>query len=173
MARSFYRPAPENTIEDYTRKNSYYHKPSDSYFTMLRRNGKYYQRRHQIGFRGKETNVEEKEISFVMGSGNHVRTYLNRNNCGMLVELPLAWYAENGGHWAMNPGYDKPDHPGFRRRISYDCMFCHNAYSGIPAGHEQPGAEPIFTGMRPEGIDCQRCHGPGSRTFNPRNGAPS
>jgi predicted CXXCH cytochrome family protein len=163
MARSFYRPRPENTVEDYTRKNSYYHKPSDSYFTMLRRDGKYYQRRHQIGFGGKQTNIEEKEISFVMGSGNHVRTYLNRDMRGMLVELPLAWYAAQGGYWAMNPGYDKPDHPGFRRRISYDCMFCHNAYSEIPAGHEAPGAVPLFPDALPEGIDCQRCHGPGSQ----------
>src|SRR5205823_1220737 len=97
MARSFYRPRPENTVEDYTRKNIYYHKPSDSYFTMLRRDGKYYQVRHQMGAGGKPTNIEEKEISFVMGSGNHVRTYLNRNSRGILVELPLGWYAENGG----------------------------------------------------------------------------
>jgi hypothetical protein len=32
-----------------------------------------------------------------------------------LVELPLAWYADGGGLWAMNPGYDRPDHMGFRR----------------------------------------------------------
>ena len=53
MARSFYRPRPENAIEDYKRTNSYYHKPSESYFTVLQRDNKYYQRRHQIGFDGK------------------------------------------------------------------------------------------------------------------------
>src|SRR5271170_2817989 len=60
MARSFYRPRPENTVEDYKVNNSYYHPASDTHFTMIERDGKYYQRRFQIGFEGKETNVEEK-----------------------------------------------------------------------------------------------------------------
>jgi predicted CXXCH cytochrome family protein len=42
-------------------------------------------------------------------------------------------------------------------------MFCHNGYPEIPAGHDQLRAEPLFAGMLPEGIDCQRCHGPGRR----------
>jgi predicted CXXCH cytochrome family protein len=77
--------------------------------------------------------------------------------------LPLGWYAEKGGYWAMNPGYDRPNHDGFRRPITYDCMFCHNAYPAIPAGHEQPFAQSVYAGPLPEGIDCRRCHGPGDR----------
>ena len=163
MARSFYRPAPANTVEDYRLNNSCYHRASGTYFTMLERNGKYYQRRHQIGSQGEETNVDEKEIDFVMGSGNHVRTYLHRTSSGALLQLPLAWYAEKGGYWAMNPGYDKPDQPNSRRRISFECMFCHNAYPDIVEGHDQLRSEPLFSGPLPEGIDCQRCHGPGRR----------
>jgi tetratricopeptide (TPR) repeat protein len=163
MARSFYRPAPGNTVENYRVNNAYYHPASDTHLTMLERGGKYYQRRYQVGFQGKQTNVDEKEIDFVMGSGNHVRTYLHRTTAGALLELPLAWYAEKGGYWAMNPGYDKPDQPNSRRKINYECMFCHNAYPDIPAGHEQLRSEPLFPGALPEGIDCQRCHGPGRR----------
>jgi predicted CXXCH cytochrome family protein len=163
MARSFYRPSSANTIEDYTRQNTFYHRISDSYFTMLLRDGRYYQRRHQIGFGGKETNVEEKEIHYVMGSGNHVRTYLHRTSRNTLVELPLAWYAEKGGYWAMNPGYDRADHQGFRRKVSYDCMFCHNGYPEKDSIVPQFGKEPVFSARLPEGIDCQRCHGPGGK----------
>ena len=130
---------------------------------MLRRDGKYYQRRHQVDLVGRQVNVIEKQIDFVMGSGNHARAYLHRTARGTLVELPLAWYAEKGGYWAMNPGYDRPDHDGFRRKIAYDCMFCHNGYPRIPAGHERPFAEPVYLDPLPEGIDCQRCHGPGRR----------
>ncbi|MBZ5609760.1 MAG: tetratricopeptide repeat protein [Acidobacteriia bacterium] len=163
MARSFYRPQSDNVVEDYRTNNRYFHQASGTYFTMLERGGKYYQRRYQLGFQGKETNVDEKEIDYVMGSGNHVRTYLHRTGAGALLELPLAWYAEKGGYWAMNPGYDKPDQPDARRKISYECMFCHNAYPRIPAGSDQLRAEPLFPGASPEGIDCQRCHGPGRR----------
>jgi len=163
MGQSFYPPSPERTVEDFTNRNTYYHQPSDSYFTMLRRDGKYYQRRYQVDSSGKQANLMEKQIDYIMGSGNHSRAYLHRTEDNKLVELPLAWYAEKGGYWAMNPGYDRPDHDGFRRPIAYDCMFCHNAYPEIPAGHEQPFAPPVYAGALPEGIDCQRCHGPGSR----------
>jgi tetratricopeptide (TPR) repeat protein len=163
MARSLYRPTPENTIEDYAKKNPFYHSASDTYFSMVERAGHYYQRQFQIGLDGKQTNLSEKEIDFVLGSGNHVRTYLHRNSNNTLVELPLAWYAEKGGYWAMNPGYDRPDHLGFRRNVAYDCMFCHNAYPDIPqTNNNNPRALPAFTRL-PEGIDCQRCHGNGEK----------
>jgi predicted CXXCH cytochrome family protein len=43
-------------------------------------------------------------------------------------------------------------------------MFCHNAYPSIPKGHDEPGATPQFVPSSiKEGIDCQRCHGPGER----------
>ncbi|HLG95214.1 MAG TPA: tetratricopeptide repeat protein [Bryobacteraceae bacterium] len=161
MARSFYRPGPEIMPEDFRASNEYYHQPSDTHFQMIQRGGHYFQRRYQIGFDGKETNLDEKEIDYVLGSGNHVRTYLHRTGAGALLQLPLAWYAEKGGYWAMNPGYDRPDQPNARRKIDYECMFCHNAYPEIPSGHDQLRAEPLFAPELPEGIGCQRCHGPG------------
>ncbi len=163
MARSFYRLTPGRLTEDFVRKNTYFHAPSESYFTMSARAGQYYQRRHQIDAAGKPVNVMELRVDYVMGSGNHARAYLHRTDSGRLTELPLGWYAEKGGYWAMNPGYDRPDHDGFRRPISYDCMFCHNAYPKIPAGSELPFAESIYEGELPAGIDCQRCHGDGTR----------
>ncbi|MBI2686778.1 MAG: tetratricopeptide repeat protein [Acidobacteria bacterium] len=161
MGRSFSRPSPANTVGNETANNTFYHKPSDSYFTMLRRDDKYYQRRHQIDPAGRQINVIEKQIDYIMGSGGHARAFLHRTARNTLVELPLAWYAEKGGYWGMNPGYDRPDHEGFRRKISYDCMFCHNGYPKIPSGHDQSFAEPVYLASLPEGIDCQRCHGPG------------
>ena len=124
MGRSFYRPTPQNQIEDYNNRSTYYHQPSDTYFQMIRRGDRYFQLRYQVGFDGKRTNELEKEVDYVVGSGNHSRTYLHRTNRNTLIELPLGWYAEGGGYWAMNPGYDRPDHQGFRRAIGYDCMFC-------------------------------------------------
>ncbi|HEV8414307.1 MAG TPA: tetratricopeptide repeat protein [Bryobacteraceae bacterium] len=163
MGRSFSQPVLSNTIGDNKSAPTFYHKPSESYFTMLERDGRFYQRRYQIGFDGKETNIMEKEIDFVVGSGNHVRAYLHRTSRNKLVELPLARYAEKGGSWAMNPGYDHQDHPGFSRTITYGCMFCHNGFPEVPAGSGEAGADTVFPGRLPEGIDCQRCHGPGGK----------
>jgi FimV-like protein len=159
MARSFSRPRPENRVENYTARNSYYHPASDTHFEMIERDGKYFQRQFQIGFQGRQTNELETQIDFVMGSGNHARTYLHRTSSDELLELPLGWYAEQGGTWSMNPGYDRPDHAGLSRTVPYGCMFCHNAYPQIPAARG-PRANPVFLSV-PEGIDCQRCHGDG------------
>lgn len=162
MGRSFYRPMPENTVEDYAGKHAYYHKASDTYYGMVQRDGRYFQRQYQSGFNGKRTNVQETEIDFVLGSGNHARAYLHRTGENTLTLLPLAWYAEKGGYWAMNPGYDRPDHQALRRNVTYDCMFCHNAYPEIPAEEGGPRATPVFSRVS-EGIDCQRCHGNGDQ----------
>jgi predicted CXXCH cytochrome family protein len=129
-------------------------------FAMMERGGAYYQRRWQKGFDGKETNVDEKRVDYVLGSGNHARTYLHRTDRGVLQELPLGWYAEKGGYWAMNPGYDRADYAGSVRPIYYECMFCHNGYPKTPGSD---ASESMYLDPLPEGIDCQRCHGPGQK----------
>ena len=159
MGRSFYKLQPSNKVEDLGKP--FYHAASDSYMVMFERNGQYFQRRWQKGFDGSEINIDEKQVDFVMGSGNHGRTYLHMTSSGTLQQLPLGWYSEKGGYWAMAPGFDRQDYPGSTRLITYECMFCHNAYPSIPKGRDDIGAKPEFLKPIPEGIDCQRCHGPG------------
>ena len=143
MGRSFYRPGSESI----PRAAGFYHEASDRHYEFSARDGKFYLARHQIGYAGKQTNRVEKQIDYVIGSGNHARTFLHRNNEGQLMELPVSWYRENGGSWAMSPGYDNAHQEDFRRLVPDDCLFCHNGY---------PTRNAIA-----EGIDCQRCHGPG------------
>lgn len=162
MGRSFFRPAQDNTIEDFEH-GTFYHAKSRTWFEMVRRGDRYFQRRYQIDVDGKQTNVEEKSVDFVLRSGSHSRTYLHLTSRNILQQLPLGWYAENGGHWGMNPGYNQPGHPFSRRVITYECIGCHDAYPSIPEGHDGFGADPEFNLPLPEGIDCQRCHGPGER----------
>jgi predicted CXXCH cytochrome family protein len=170
MARSFYIPDAANTIEDDAKAPQYYHALSDSHYAMTVRNGEHFQRRWQVDAAGKEINVEESRIDYVMGSGNHARSYLHRTERGMLIELPLGWYPDKGGGWGMVPGSDTA-HPQTRRFISYKCMFCHNGYPEIPSSNQMAGSEPVFTSL-PQGIDCQRCHGPGGEHARTSGRAP-
>ena len=41
-------------------------------------------------------------------------------------------------------------------------MFCHNGFPDIPKTESDTVAYPAFKGELPEGVDCQRCHGPGA-----------
>jgi predicted CXXCH cytochrome family protein len=163
MNRSFARAGPETVTGDFQKNNAFYHQASDRHYTMYRKDGKYYERRYQIGFDGRETNLVEKEIDYVIGSGSHARTFLYRSPSGRLFELPVAWYAEKGGRWGMNPGFDNPRQSDFRRQVMYECVFCHTGYPEIEPGADSSGREPLFPGRIPDGIDCQRCHGPGRK----------
>jgi tetratricopeptide (TPR) repeat protein len=175
MARSFSNARADdarltesgNPIPDFKTNNRIYHAASDRYYTMVERGGALVQRRHQRGFGGKETNVVELAADYVIGSGNHARTFVSRARDGRLMQLPVSWYVDRGGHWDMSPGYDRPAHLDFRRVIDDGCMSCHNGYSRDRL--QDNGTGPRFAAALPEGIDCQRCHGPGQRHIDAVN----
>ena len=162
MGRSFYRPSVGNVIEDYSVNNHFYHELSDRHYRMVQRGGRFYQRRYQLDAQGREHNVFELEVTHIIGSGNHARSYLNLDGSGVLRELPVSWYSQEQ-RWAMSPGYDRSDHEDFSRQVSHACMFCHNAYPPLPEPSDHFGLGSRFPRELPSGIDCQRCHGPGTR----------
>jgi len=127
-------------------------------FTPVERNGRYAIHRAATA----DVPAMDITIDYAIGSGDHAISYLHRTLDNKLIELPLSWYPEKGGHWGMSPGYDRPAHPGFSRDIAYRCLFCHNAYPALDPGHGETEGESVFPARLPEGIDCQRCHGPGA-----------
>ena len=157
MARSF-APALDVVPGVYT------HLASEEDFSVFRRDGTFWLRRQQAGFNGTPSNVLEKRIDYQFGSGQHARSYFARDAQGGLIELPLSWYSEKGGHWGMSPGYEGAQHAGFTRKVNDRCFSCHNADAGQTA----------------RGVTCQRCHGPaishagsaGQTILNPARLAP-
>ncbi|HVW06964.1 MAG TPA: tetratricopeptide repeat protein [Bryobacteraceae bacterium] len=156
MARSF-RPA--QPAPDEFNGATFFHEPSREWFRMFQRDGSPWVRRWQSTPAGGETNILEERVDYVIGAGDRAVSYLHRTRDNKLVELPVSWYRENGGHWGMSPAYDRPDHPGFSREVNFACTVCHTAY---PAAETDgmPG-ETIFPAQSPKAVDCQRCHGPG------------
>lgn len=159
MGRSFAAFRADAAPAGFTVRNMYYHPASGRRYRMYIRDGRAFMRRYQSAPHGGEVNVVEKQIDYVIGSGYKVLTFLHRNAADELIQLPVAWYPGSGGYWAMNPGYDRPDHDDFRRRVRYDCFFCHNAYPAVQSDSFYGDA--VYPPRLPEGIDCQRCHGPG------------
>ncbi|HMB52966.1 MAG TPA: hypothetical protein VKU40_06590, partial [Thermoanaerobaculia bacterium] len=161
MARSFHRPRAATGDEDF--ESGFFHSPSQRHYRMLRDGEGYLLRRYQLDAAGEEINVLEQPVDFVIGSGNHSRLYAYRNAAGELFQLPLAWYSQEGGHWGMAPGFELGNHQGIRRQVRRECMFCHNAYPDVPAGSDEYRQPHVFPERLPQGIGCQRCHGPGAR----------
>ncbi len=159
MGRSFYKPRPSNLIEDFSQ--SFYHEASRRHYQMVNRDGRLVMKRHQLDSEGEPINAVEQEIDWILGSGNTSRTYLYRTLQGDLYQVPVAWYTQTRS-WGMAPGFDRPDHLGLLRRARRECMFCHNAYPDVPADSDDHAAPHRFPEELPEGLGCQRCHGPGA-----------
>ncbi len=160
MGRSFYRPRPETDIEDFSAP-PFVHALSAQSMQIVRRDGQLLFRRWQTDAEGRPVHLFEQPVDWILGSGNHARTYLYRTAGGELYQLPLAWYGQTRS-WGMAPGFDRPDHEGVLRRVRRECIFCHNSYPDMPAGSDAYEAPQAFPERLPEGIGCQRCHGPGA-----------
>lgn len=161
MSKSFYRPRPDDVIEDFG-KLPFRHQRSGDVMELRWRKERLIFRRWQLDGSGKAINTFEQPVDWILGSGHHSRTYLYQTGNGELYQLPLAWYSQTK-EWAMAPGYDRRDHEGVLRRARLECLFCHNAYPDL-AENTRNGywRNQGLPAQLPEGIGCQRCHGPGA-----------
>lgn len=58
--------------------------------------------------------------------------------------------------WDLPPGFEEGSNSRFNRIIGLECMSCHNGYPKFVEGSENK-----YEFVK-NGIDCERCHGPGS-----------
>lgn len=161
MAKAFARPKADVFIEDFDAP-PYFHERSKQFFEMRRNGDELVFRRWQLAGDGAPIHVFEQRVDWILGSGHHSRTYLYATPGGELFQLPIAWYSATR-EWRMAPGYDRPDHDGVLRRVRHECMFCHNAYPAVKDEKLSYWRSQTFPRQLPEGIGCQRCHGPGAR----------
>jgi hypothetical protein len=159
MGRSWSSPATAEVIEDYSSKNTFHHENSGFHYTMVRKDQRIFQRRHLLDQNAKPIQVHEEEVNYIVGSGNHARSYLHHHPNGVITQLPVSWYTQER-KWAMSPGYDVKDHLDFSRAIPQGCVFCHTAYPRMQA--DRASDINYFPFSIPTGIGCERCHGPGA-----------
>ncbi|HAE14633.1 MAG: tetratricopeptide repeat protein [Chitinophagales bacterium] len=95
-----------------------------------------------------------EHISYIIGSGQHTNSHLLQVN-GYLYQAPITFYTQKQ-EWDMAPGMSGGFNSRFGRVIESECVTCHN---GLP--EQVAGSVNKYTGI-PLGIDCERCHGPGS-----------
>lgn len=130
----------------YDRYKNFYYKPfwyGDSLFLL------------EFRLDGIDTVFKRLElVSYIIGSGQHTNSHLVHDN-GYVFQAPLTYYTQSG-KWDLPPGFESGFNSRFSRKIELECMSCHNAYPKMV-----PGSENKYEHI-PVGIDCERCHGPGS-----------
>ncbi len=95
-----------------------------------------------------------EEVNYIIGSGQHTNSHLQNTN-GYIHQMPMTFYTQKQ-KWDLPPGFEGGTNTRFSRKIGLECMSCHNAYPDFVMGSENK-----FNSV-PEGINCERCHGPGS-----------
>ena len=109
-----------------------------------------------LEFRLKEKDTTHrliKKVTYKIGSGQHTNSHLFEIN-GYVHQMPYTYYTQRLIA-DLPPGFEKGRNSRFSREIGLECMSCHNAYPQ----HESGSTNKYNT--IPEGIDCERCHGPG------------
>ena len=94
-------------------------------------------------------------ISWIVGSGQHTNSHLLNFN-GYVYQAPATYYTQKGT-WDLPPGFENGYNSRFSRMIGLECMSCHNAFPKMVIGSENK------YDFIANGIDCERCHGPGEK----------
>jgi hypothetical protein len=124
------------------------------FFQVDRREGRVYHRQARKDAHGHVITEHEEEVQFVLGSGNHGRSYLF-NRGGHLYLSAISWFSEKQ-IWDLSPGFADLTLSG--RPIRADCLVCHCNQAHAVKDTENRYGTPIFEGYS---IGCERCHGPG------------
>lgn len=95
-----------------------------------------------------------ERITHIVGSGQHTNSHLWWHQ-GYLCQAPITFYTQKG-IWDLAPGFEDGQNSRWQRTINMECMTCHNMFPEYVHGAENRYA------VIQSGIECERCHGPGS-----------
>ncbi len=167
MGQSFGAATREKSSGNFTENNFLYDSILDFTYTVFWRNDSLFisELRLQDGKKVKYGTLEYNEvdvahlrtqhINYIVGSGQHTNSHIFSEG-GYLFQAPFTYYTQSG-KLDFPPGFEGGNNARFSRIIGLECMSCHNA---MPTGFVA-GSENKFEKV-PNGIDCERCHGPGS-----------
>ena len=153
MARSFRPMSPQIELADWSGTQVVVDQGSDYRYQPTKRDGRYFIREFRLNPKQNVTHELSREVHYAIGSGTNDRGYLHEHQ-GYLYMMPLEWYRQLGA-WDFAPAFEV-ENRRFSRFVTPRCIGCHNAYPQ-PLSLAGGRFEPPF----PQGISCERCHGPG------------
>lgn len=153
MGKSFGEADTFRSSATFTSNSIIYDKFSDYYYRPYTLNNSLWLQEYRLS-KGDTIYSNTRQISYIIGSGHHTNSHIINVN-GYLYQAPATFYVQKG-LWDLPPGFENGHNSRWSRALSTECISCHNAYP--------ESIEGSFNKYKkiPEGIDCERCHGPGS-----------
>ena len=153
MGKSFEHASKQKSSAEFSKHTVIYDKYSDFYYQPFWDRDS--MKIMEFRLKGKDTTYKHIEkVDYIVGSGQHTNSHISNTN-GYLHQMPMTFYTQKG-KWDLPPGFENGKNTRFARKIGLECMSCHNAFPDFVEGSENK-----FNSL-PEGINCERCHGPGS-----------
>jgi len=152
MGRAFKPATPDHSAATFGAHALVYDSSSNFYYFPFVRDSAL----HVLEFRlenGDTVYRRTERIAYIVGSGQHTNSHIVSFG-GYLFQAPVTFYTQEG-KWDMAPGF-RGDNLRFSRLLDSECITCHNHYP-----EHIPGSLNKF-GRMPQGIECERCHGPGA-----------
>ncbi len=153
MGKSFEHASKQKSSAKFSEHSVIYDKFKDFYYHPFWKNDSLMIMEFRT--KGNDTIYKHVEkVDFIIGSGQHTNSHIMNTN-GYLHQMPMTYYTQKG-EWDFPPGFEEGSNTRFSRKIGLECMSCHNSLPGFTEGSENK-----FNSL-PEGVSCERCHGPGS-----------
>ncbi|MHB8262102.1 MAG: tetratricopeptide repeat protein [Bacteroidia bacterium] len=153
MGKSFAGATKQKSAGDFTH-SIIYDEFSDFYYkSFWGKNDSLYFLEFRL--KGKDTIYKRVEkCDYIIGSGHHTNSHMQNIN-GHINQMPMTFYTQKQ-EWHLPPGFENGVNTRFTRKIGLECMSCHNSLPDFVMGSENK------YNHVDEGINCERCHGPGS-----------
>ncbi len=154
MGQSFDHATRDKSAADFSPAHAIvYDTALDYYYRPYWNNDTFYIMEYRL--QGKDTTHKlVQQVNYVVGSGQHTNSHIFSVN-GYLYQAPITFYTQKQ-RWDLAPGFEKGANSRFKRMIQLECMSCHNSYPDFVTESENRYNK-VMTG-----INCERCHGPGS-----------
>jgi hypothetical protein len=153
MGQSFAPASRQKSAAKYKHTQPVYDAHLGFYYLPFWIGDSLYIKEFQLGPNQDTLHQRVERVDYIIGSGQHTNSHLSSKN-GYLYQLPLTWYTQLQ-KWDLPPGFENGRNVRFSREIGLECMSCHNAIPKVTDNYSN-----LFTSI-PNGIDCERCHGPG------------
>jgi len=152
MGQSFDRATEAKSAATYGEHALVYDEQSDFYYKPFFKNDTLYIQEFRLS--GQDTVHQRTEpVQYIVGSGQHTNSHILNIN-GYIYQAPITYYTQEE-KWDMAPGFEE-ENLRFERLLASECITCHNHLPEQVAGSLNKFAE------MPQGIECERCHGPGA-----------
>ncbi|MGB0850880.1 MAG: multiheme c-type cytochrome, partial [Bacteroidia bacterium] len=152
MGLSFADATMKKSSAEFNKSSLVYDSLSNLYYYPYWKDSIFYIREFRL--QGNDTvHHLEVEVDYIVGSGQHTNSHLVSTN-GYVYQAPITYYVQKG-RWDLAPGFENGNNSRFSRILDSECISCHNS---MPKMEKSSNRKFATLG---QGIDCERCHGPG------------